>query len=105
MAAAGQQTLHLAVVLTQRFCSSALPIIPLPVLPLRLAPSLQIPFLLYVAANFPLAISTILILTIDLGCDMLPAISLACEPRNGLQGAGAPRRAKLCASCPRHSSA
>lgn len=39
----------------------------------------QIPFLLYVAANFPLAISTILILSIDLGCDMLPAISLACE--------------------------
>jgi sodium/potassium-transporting ATPase subunit alpha len=41
----------------------------------------QIPFLLYVAANFPLAISTILILTIDLGCDMLPAISLAYEPK------------------------
>jgi len=39
----------------------------------------QIPFLLYVAADFPLAISTILILSIDLGCDMLPAISLACE--------------------------
>lgn len=39
----------------------------------------QIPFLLYVAANFPVAISTILILSIDLGCDMLPAISLACE--------------------------
>lgn len=39
----------------------------------------QIPFLLYVAANFPQAISTILILSIDLGCDMLPAISLACE--------------------------
>lgn len=41
---------------------------------------LQIPFLLYVAMNFPLALSTILILTIDLGLDMLPAISLACEP-------------------------
>jgi sodium/potassium-transporting ATPase subunit alpha len=41
----------------------------------------QIPFLLYVAANFPLAISTILILSIDLGCDMLPAISLAYEPK------------------------
>ena len=41
----------------------------------------QIPFLLYVAANFPPAISTILILTIDLGCDMLPAISLAYEPK------------------------
>jgi sodium/potassium-transporting ATPase subunit alpha len=41
----------------------------------------QIPFLLYVAANFPVAISTILILSIDLGCDMLPAISLAYEPK------------------------
>ena len=41
----------------------------------------QIPFLLFVAANFPPAISTILILTIDLGCDMLPAISLAYEPK------------------------
>jgi sodium/potassium-transporting ATPase subunit alpha len=41
----------------------------------------QIPFLLYVAASFPLAISTILILTIDLGCDMVPAISLAYEPK------------------------
>lgn len=41
----------------------------------------QIPFLLYVAANFPLALSTILILTIDLGCDMVPAISLAYEPK------------------------
>lgn len=41
----------------------------------------QIPFLMYVAANFPLAISTILILTIDLGCDMVPAISLAYEPK------------------------
>lgn len=41
----------------------------------------QIPFLLYVAANFPVAISTILILTIDLGCDMFPAISLAYEPK------------------------
>ena len=39
----------------------------------------QIPFLLYVIAQFPLALSTILILTIDLGCDMMPAISLACE--------------------------
>ncbi|GAB4819471.1 hypothetical protein N2152v2_006517 [Parachlorella kessleri] len=39
----------------------------------------QIPFLLYVIARFPLAISTILILTIDIGCDMVPAISLAYE--------------------------
>ncbi|PSC70763.1 sodium potassium-transporting ATPase subunit alpha-1 [Micractinium conductrix] len=41
----------------------------------------QIPFLLYVIAQFPLALSTILILTIDLGCDMMPAISLAYEPK------------------------
>ncbi|KAL4422112.1 hypothetical protein ABPG77_003397 [Micractinium sp. CCAP 211/92] len=41
----------------------------------------QIPFFLYVALNFPLALSTILILTIDLGSDMFPAIALAYEPR------------------------
>jgi len=40
-----------------------------------------IPFLLWVAAGFPLAISTILILAIDLGTDMVPAISLAYETR------------------------
>jgi sodium/potassium-transporting ATPase subunit alpha len=41
----------------------------------------QIPFLLFVVISFPPAISTILILSIDLGCDMLPAISLAYEPK------------------------
>ena len=41
----------------------------------------QIPFLLFVVASFPAAISTILILSIDLGCDMSPAISLAYEPK------------------------
>eukprot|EP00889_Picochlorum_renovo_P002044 jgi/Picre1/29074/NNA_004467.t1 len=41
----------------------------------------QIPFLLFVVLSFPPAISTILILSIDLGCDMLPAISLAYEPK------------------------
>lgn len=41
----------------------------------------QIPFLLFVVISFPAAISTILILSIDLGCDMLPAISLAYEPK------------------------
>lgn len=41
----------------------------------------QIPFLLFVIARFPLPISTILILTIDLGCDMVPAISLAYEKK------------------------
>jgi len=40
-----------------------------------------IPFLLWVAAGFPLGISTILILAIDLGTDMVPAISLAYETR------------------------
>mmetsp|Transcript_18105 Transcript_18105/g.45586 ORF Transcript_18105/g.45586 Transcript_18105/m.45586 type:complete len:1179 (-) Transcript_18105:1049-4585(-) len=40
-----------------------------------------IPFILWVAADFPLAISTILILAIDLGTDMLPAIALAYETK------------------------
>lgn len=51
----------------------------------------QIPFLLYVAASFPLAITTILILSIDLGCDMFPAISLAYEPKEANIMARPPR--------------
>lgn len=35
------------------------------------------PFLLFVAANIPLPLSTVLILFIDLGTDMIPAISFA----------------------------
>jgi sodium/potassium-transporting ATPase subunit alpha len=38
-----------------------------------------IPFLLYVAGNLPLGIETIIILCIDLGTDILPAIGLAYE--------------------------
>ena len=38
-----------------------------------------IPFCMFVLAQIPLPLSTILILTIDLGCDMLPAISFAYE--------------------------
>uniref|UniRef100_A0A8C9WLN3 Sodium/potassium-transporting ATPase subunit alpha n=1 Tax=Scleropages formosus TaxID=113540 RepID=A0A8C9WLN3_SCLFO len=37
------------------------------------------PFLMYVAANVPLALGTVTILCIDLGTDMIPAISLAYE--------------------------
>lgn len=39
------------------------------------------PFIIFVAGRFPLAISTILILCVDLGTDMVPAISLAYETR------------------------
>eukprot|EP00002_Diphylleia_rotans_P007754 TRINITY_DN1741_c0_g1_i4.p1 TRINITY_DN1741_c0_g1~~TRINITY_DN1741_c0_g1_i4.p1 ORF type:complete len:1012 (+),score=263.44 TRINITY_DN1741_c0_g1_i4:79-3114(+) len=37
------------------------------------------PFLAYIVANIPLPLSTVLILSIDLGTDMIPAISLAYE--------------------------
>lgn len=37
------------------------------------------PFMLFVLAQIPLPLSTILILCIDLGCDMLPAIAFAYE--------------------------
>jgi hypothetical protein len=39
------------------------------------------PFLLWVIAGIPLATTTILILAIDLGTDMIPAISFAYETR------------------------
>ena len=39
------------------------------------------PFLVYIIANIPLPLSTILILAIDLGTDMLPGICLAYEKR------------------------
>ena len=38
-----------------------------------------LPFLMYISANIPLPLGTITILCIDLGTDMLPAISLAYE--------------------------
>ena len=38
-----------------------------------------LPFLMYITANIPLPLGTITILCIDLGTDMLPAISLAYE--------------------------
>ncbi len=41
----------------------------------------QVPFILFVVASFPLAISAVLILMIDVGCDLLPSISLAYEPK------------------------
>jgi hypothetical protein len=48
-------------------------------------PPLQLPeltpFLVYIIANLPLPLSTILILAIDLGTDILPAIGLAYETR------------------------
>jgi len=37
------------------------------------------PFLIYITVNVPLPLSTVLILSIDLGTDMIPAISLAYE--------------------------
>lgn len=37
------------------------------------------PFLLYITANIPLPLSTVLILAVDLGTDMIPAISMAYE--------------------------
>ena len=37
------------------------------------------PFLIYITAKLPLPLSTVLILCIDLGTDMVPAISLAYE--------------------------
>jgi sodium/potassium-transporting ATPase subunit alpha len=39
-----------------------------------------LPFLLYIALKIPLAIETIVLLWIDLGTDLAPAISLAYEP-------------------------
>jgi sodium/potassium-transporting ATPase subunit alpha len=38
-----------------------------------------VPFLAYIAGKIPLAIETIIILTIDVGTDLLPAVSLAFE--------------------------
>lgn len=44
-----------------------------------------LPFLSWVVANIPLPLSTIMILLVDLGTDMLPAISLAYEqPENDI---------------------
>jgi sodium/potassium-transporting ATPase subunit alpha len=38
-----------------------------------------IPFLLFIAARIPLGLETIMILFIDLGTDLFPAVSLAYE--------------------------
>lgn len=39
-----------------------------------------VPFLMFILADIPLALGTVTILCIDLGTDMVPAISLAYEP-------------------------
>lgn len=39
------------------------------------------PFLMYITINLPLPLSTVLILCVDLGTDMIPAISLAYEQK------------------------
>lgn len=38
-----------------------------------------VPFLLFIAIKIPLSIETVMILFIDLGTDILPAVSLAYE--------------------------
>eukprot|EP00798_Chlamydomonas_sp_ICE-L_P012784 gene12784-16042_t len=53
-----------------------------------------IPFIIWVAADFPLALSTILILAIDLGTDMIPAISLAYEVKEADIMSKPPRNAE-----------
>eukprot|EP01083_Nonionella_stella_P065807 172744_1 len=40
-----------------------------------------LPFLMNVAFHMPLALTTIIILAVDLGTDMLPAVSFALEPK------------------------
>ena len=42
-----------------------------------------LPFLLYALADIPLALSTITILCIDLGTDIVPSITFAYEPAEG----------------------
>eukprot|EP00199_Chlamydomonas_sp_CCMP681_P000009 CAMPEP_0119101430 /NCGR_PEP_ID=MMETSP1180-20130426/476_1 /TAXON_ID=3052 ORGANISM="Chlamydomonas cf sp, Strain CCMP681" /NCGR_SAMPLE_ID=MMETSP1180 /ASSEMBLY_ACC=CAM_ASM_000741 /LENGTH=1208 /DNA_ID=CAMNT_0007085549 /DNA_START=49 /DNA_END=3675 /DNA_ORIENTATION=+ len=53
-----------------------------------------IPFLLWVAARLPLSLSTILILAVDIGTDMLPAIGLAYEHRESAIMLRPPRSAQ-----------
>jgi len=53
------------------------------------------PFLIFILAGIPLALSTILILCIDLGTDMVPAISLAYENREANIMDLPPRDAKV----------
>jgi sodium/potassium-transporting ATPase subunit alpha len=53
-----------------------------------------IPFLLYVTLGIPLPLSTILMLCIDLGTDMIPAISLAHEPAESKLMKRPPRNSK-----------
>ena len=52
-----------------------------------------IPFLLFIAAKIPLGIETIVILTIDLGTDLAPAVSLAFEDSEESIMLRKPRRA------------
>lgn len=54
-----------------------------------------LPFIMFILANVPLPLSTVLILCIDLGTDMVPAISFAYEnPELDIMDR-APRKAKL----------
>ena len=66
--------------------------LPLPTPLLLQVPELS-PFLLWVIAGIPLATTTILILAIDLGTDMIPAISFAYEVKEADIMARAPRNA------------
>eukprot|EP00769_Ergobibamus_cyprinoides_P000414 gnl/Ergobibamus_cyprinoides/141.p1 GENE.gnl/Ergobibamus_cyprinoides/141~~gnl/Ergobibamus_cyprinoides/141.p1 ORF type:complete len:432 (+),score=183.77 gnl/Ergobibamus_cyprinoides/141:82-1377(+) len=52
------------------------------------------PFLCYIIFGIPLALSTVLILCVDLGTDLVPAISLAYEPPEDDIMAPSPRNAK-----------
>jgi sodium/potassium-transporting ATPase subunit alpha len=51
-----------------------------------------VPFLLFIIIGFPLALSSILILFIDLGTEMFPALSLSWEPEEGDLMNSAPRK-------------
>jgi len=53
------------------------------------------PFLIFITMQVPLPLSTILILTIDLGTDMIPAISFAYENAEADIMTKNPRNAKL----------
>lgn len=50
-----------------------------------------VPFLLFIAFKFPLAIETIMILFIDLGTDIFPAVALAYEESESFIMAKPPR--------------
>lgn len=58
---------------------------------MHLLPEL-IPFLIFIAGNGPLAIETVVILAIDLGTDLLPAIAMAYEAEESMTMDQPPRR-------------